>query len=148
MSSLVVSEPLRVVLKPSRLAFCYLLFAHGVALWALLMAGVYVALIGLVVSFFYYLCGWRGQNGLRLLQVQGESCLFEYGQGIAQQGSLGKRHFISEFLLVVQVRPLKGRRYRYLVLFRDALADDVFRRLRVALLFPVTDESSSSLGLK
>ncbi|MEH6357541.1 MAG: protein YgfX [Pseudomonadales bacterium] len=143
-----MSEPLKAVVKPSRLALYYLLLAHGVALWALLMAGVYVALIGLVVSFFYYLRVWSTQSGLCLLQVQGDNCQFEYGQGVARQGRLGKRHFISDLLLVVQVRPLQGRRYRYLVIFRDALDVEAFRRLRVLLLFPETDESSSSLGLK
>jgi hypothetical protein len=148
MSSLIASEPLKVVVKPSRLAFYYLLLAHGVALWALLMAGIYVAVIGLVVSFFYYLRMWRNHSGLRLLQMQGDNCVFEYGLSAAKQGLLGRRHFISDLLLIVQVRPLQGRRYRYLVIFRDALSAEAFRRVRVLLLLPVTDEPSSSLGLK
>lgn len=148
MSSSIVSEPLKAVVKSSRLALYYLLFAHGVALWALLAAGFYVVLVGLIVSFFYYLRVWRNQNGLRLFQMQADNCLFEYGLGVAQQGLLGKRHFISNLLLIIQVRPFQDRRYRYLVIFRDALDVETFRRLRVLLLLPVTDESSSSLGLK
>lgn len=148
MSSLIVSEPLRVALKPSRLALCYLLLAHGVALWALLQAGLYVPFVALVIGLFYYLRGWRTQNSLRLFQLHDERCLFEYGQHNAQHGRLGRRHFISELMLVVQVRPLQGRRYRRFVIFRDALAAEDFRRLRVLLLFPETAAANSSLGLK
>ena len=148
MSSLIVSGPLKAVVNSSRLALYYLLFAHGVVLWALLTAGFYVVLVGLAVSFFYCLRGWRDQNGLRLLQVQDDNCLFEYGQGAAQLGRLGTRHFISDFLLVVQVQQLHSRRYRYLVLFRDALNAETFRRLRVLLLFPVAGEPSNSRGIK
>jgi len=146
MSSLIVSEPLRVVLKPSRLALYYLLFAHSVVLWALLQAGVYVVITGLVGCLFYYLCLWRRHDGVRLLQVQGENCVFECAQGTVQQGSLGARHFVSDFLLIVQVQqPL---RHRYLILFRDALDEEAFRRLRVLLLFPEKGVSSNSLVSK
>lgn len=148
MSLLIVSEPLRVVLKPSRLALYYLLIAHGVALWALLQAGVYVVLVGLVVSFFYYLRLWRRHGGVRSFQLQGENCVFECGQNAAQQGRLGQRHFISDFFLIVQVCQRQRYRQRYLVLFRDAMDVELFRRLRVLLLFPESVERSNFRALK
>ena len=136
MLSSIVSEPLRVVVKPSRLALYYLLLAHGLVLWALLQAGVYIALIGLIISFAYYVRQWCQHAGVRLIQVRGENCLLEFAQGASWQGSLGTRHFISEFLLIVQVQQPQRRCCYYLVLFRDALDADAFRCLRVRLLFP------------
>jgi len=125
-----------------------LLIAHGVALWALLQAGIYVMLAVVAASFFYYLRLWRGHDSLRMLHVQGENCRFEYGQGTALQGCLAKRHFVSDFLLIVQVQQPQRRCCRYLVLFRDSLEQDAFRRLRVLLLFPESTVPNNSLVSK
>lgn len=148
MLSSIVSEPLRAVVKPSRLALYYLLLVHGVALWGVLQAGVYIALIGLIISFAYYLRRWHHHVGVRLIQLQGENCLFECAQGASWQGSLGTRHFVSEFLLVVQIQQRQRRCCRYLVLFRDALDAEAFRCLRVRLLFPESAAAGNSLVSK
>jgi hypothetical protein len=146
MLSSIVSEPLRVVVKPSRLAFYYLLLIHGVASFAVWQVGVYSLFIGLIVSLTYYLCDRH--NGIEFFSVQGSSCWLKTAKGSCWHGVLGSRHFVSTFFLVVQIQRPQERGCRYLVLCRDALDNEAFRSLRVLLLLSKSAVERNSLVLK
>lgn len=146
MSSSTASELLRVVVNPSRLAFIYLLLAHSLAFWAVLQSGFYLLLPVIPLSLFYYEC-WRRRYVFSLL-FRGAACSIEQ-KGRAIDYNLGRRHFVCGLLVIVQLQTKACRPCRYLVLFRDAVEPDTFRRLRVYLCFrPSLPKHGSSLGLK
>lgn len=150
MSSSIVSEPLRVVVKPSRLALYYLLAAHALALWGLLQAGLPGVSLLLLVSLLVYLWRWLRHRDVCGLVLQGDSCVIERGDGESLKLMLGKRHVVTNFLVILQLRNPQRLDHRYLLLFRDALDAEAFRRLRVLLRFPVsaTPDAGSSVASK
>lgn len=148
MSSSIVSEPLRAVLKTSRYELYFLTVAHALALWGILLAGVYLLSLAVLVSAAYYLRGWYEHKGAQLLQLQDDYCRLEFAQGISQQYYLGRRHFVSDFLVIVQMR---SRHHRfapsyYLPVFADAMAAESFRQIRVFLCLNQTAAAASSVA--
>ena len=148
MSSSIVSEPLRVAVKPSRLALYYLIAAHALALWGLLQAGLAGVSLLLLVSLFIYLWRWQRHGDVRALLLQGDGCVIERGDGDNLKFTLARRHVVTNFLVILQLRDSQRFNHRYVPLFCDALDAEAFRRLRVLLRFPVSakPEAGSSVA--
>jgi len=117
------------------------------ALWGILQSGFYVLLMGLVISVVYYLRRRFWHQGVQLLQLHDEYCWLESNLAAQQQYRLGKRHFVSDLLVVVQLRSQHQRfaRSRYIVIFSDAVHADVLRRLRVVLCLSQRAAPASSV---
>jgi|GEM_PF-1694848 len=147
MSSSIVCEPLKVVVNASYHELRFLVIAHTIALWAILQTGFYVLLAGLLISVIYYLRRWALHKDVHLLQLHNEYCWLESDQGVRQQYRLGKRHFVSDLLVVVQLQSQHQRfaRSRYLVIFSDAVDAGVLRRLRVVLCLSQRAAPASSV---
>jgi len=147
MSLSIACEPLRVVVNPSRQELAFLIAAHGLGLWGILQSGFYVLLVGLVISVVYYLRRWFLHKGVQAVQLHNEYCWLECDQCTRQQYQLGKRHYVSGFLVIVQLRPLHQRfaRSRYLAVFSDAVDTDTLRRLRVLLCLNQRTAPASSV---
>jgi len=147
MSSSIACEPLRVVLKPSRYELCFLCAAHVLALWGVLQSGFYWLLPILSISGLCYLWRWLQHLGVQLILLQDDLCRLECGQNVSAQYQLGARHFISDFLVVVQLRPQQRfKRAYYLPIFSDAIDVDVLRRLRVMLCLTQQAATASSVA--
>lgn len=147
MSLSIACAPLKVAVNASNQQCWFLIIAHALALWGILLSGLYVLLVVLIVSFSYYLWCRFWRHGVQILQLHDEYCWLESDQDARQQYRLGKRHFVSDLLVVVQLRSQHQyfARSRYLVIFSDAVHADVFRQLRVALCLSQPDKLASSV---
>jgi hypothetical protein len=134
-----VSETLRIDLRPSRLLAVALMLVHGLALyafwislpgWPAVLAGVVV-----LVSLAGTLARARqriGRSVVSLEMAKDGRASWKDRRGAWHQGILGESHFVSVFLVVVDLRPLDGGATR-VILLADSVAPDDFRRLRVWL---------------
>ena len=126
-------------LRPSRLLAGVLLFAHGLAIvaiwqgldgWSRYLAGTAVAAslwIGLARALF-----WAGAQPLALeLRDDGRGS-WKDRRGEWHEGSLGKSHFVSTLLIVLELE-YGGFRPKRVVLLPDSAPPDELRRLRVWL---------------
>lgn len=139
MSLLIASEPLRVVVKPSRQAFCYVLVAHSFAFWAVLQAGLYIFLPLILLSLLFFWCNWR-QSADLLFVLRGDECALEC-RGVSHLYLLGKRHLVCNFLVIVELKSPPQLLSRYIVIFGDAVDAETLRRLRVLLRFPLVPKA-------
>lgn len=121
-----------------------MLLAHGVALLSLFQSGLQACSVLLAASLVYYLRQYYFRLAIKSLQLQGANCLVAYADGTVAEVLLGRNHFISNALVVMQVRRPRRRTSQALVLFGDAMNAEHFRRLRVQLRFPETDDRGSS----
>jgi hypothetical protein len=129
------AESLRVDLRPSRLLAVALILVHALALcavWASLSGWPrYLAGAAVLASLARTLqSGWRQVAALELREDGRAS--WKTRQGTWQEGALGRSHFVSPLLVVVDLEEGTGRPQRLVVPADSAAADD-FRRLRVWL---------------
>ncbi len=124
-----------------------MILAHGFVLWAVVLSGFYFLLPVLAFCIFYYVRCWLKRQGQQLTLLQDDFCWLESPLHSRQHYQLGKRHFICEFLVVVELRR-DHRRFataHYLPVFSDAVDADTFRRLRVALSLNQRAKPASSV---
>lgn len=145
MSSSIASEPLRVVVKPSRQAFSYVLVAHGLAFWAVLHTSFYILLPLLFLSLLSYWRNWRRSADL-LFVLRGDDCVLEC-RGVNHLYLLGKRHLVCNFLVIVELKSPSQLLSRYVVIFSDAVDAETLRRLRVLLRFPLVPKAKADNSL-
>lgn len=145
MSSSIASEPLRVVVKPSRQAFSYVLVAHGLAFWAVLQASFYLFLLFLFLSLMFYWRNWS-QSGDLSFVLRGDECTLEH-RGGKHHYRLGTRHLVFNFLVIVALKSPPQRLSRHVVIFSDAVDAETFRRLRVLLRFPLVPKAKADNSL-
>lgn len=60
---------------------------------------------------------------------------------------LGRRHLVCNFLVIVHLTGSSRLLNRYLVVFSDAVDKETFRRLRVALRFPMAPRTKPDNSL-
>ena len=130
-----MDRPLRLEIRPSRLAQVYCSSACGLAWFAMAVADLpwwsQVLLAGLV--------GWQGWCALRAIRQPPVTCLqWQDGQwrlqgpDVAVDAVLGSRMFLTAGLVSLPFRSLAGKVYR-IVLWPDSADADSLRRLRVLL---------------
>ena len=116
-----------------------LVLAHALALWAVwasvggwsgLLAGA--AILGSLAVTLRRALLWSGQRTVSLELREDGRAAWKSRAGTWHEGSLGRRHFVSEFLVVMELeRPNQGPE-RVILLADSAVRDDL-RRLRVWL---------------
>ena len=130
---------LRIDLRSSRLLSLVLVLAHGLAVYA-----VWISLSGLprALAAVAVLASLAATLAHALLRTPGSPVSLELTEdgrlswrdrrGAWHEGTLGVSHFVSPFLVVVELRP-GVRGVKRLVLLADSAPRDELRRLRVRL---------------
>jgi hypothetical protein len=116
-----------------------LILVHALALWAVWASlrgwPAHLAGAAIVASLTITLGQallWSGQQTVSLELREDGHAAWRVGKGTWQEGTLGRRHFVSEVLVVLELeRP--GRAPKRVVLLPDSAAKDDLRRLRVWL---------------
>ena len=130
---------LRIDLRPSRLLLLALVLVHGLAMYA-----VWISFGGLprVLAAVAVLASLAATLAGALLRTPRSAVSLELAEdgrfswrdrgGAWHEGTLGVSHFVSPFLVVVQLRP-GTRGVKGLILLADSAPRDELRRLRVRL---------------
>ena len=130
---------LRLDLKPSHRLAGLLVAAHGLALaaaWVSLAGWArYLAAAAILVSLVHSVARVLHRVGASTVSLE----LREDGRaswrnrdGRWHEGILGRNHFVSAALVVLELEP-GGRGRKWLVLMQDSTSPEDFRRLRVWL---------------
>jgi hypothetical protein len=127
---------LRLDLKPSRLLAGALVFAHGLAcaaVWMSLSGWLqYIAWGAILASLAHALLRAMHHPALSLELHEDGRASWRNRDGTWREGRLGKNHFVSAALAVVELH-LAGRSRRRVILMADSVSPEDFRRLRVRL---------------
>jgi toxin CptA len=130
---------LRIDLRPSRLLSLVLVLAHGMAVYA-----VWISLGGLpkILAAVAVLASLAATLAHALLRAPRSAVSLELAEdgrvswrdrrGAWHDGTLGASHFVSPFLVVVELKP-GNRGVKRLILLADSASRDELRRLRVRL---------------
>src|SRR5882672_4456749 len=130
---------LRLDLKPSHRLASLLVVAHGLALasaWVSLAGWAgYLAAVAILVSLVYSVARALHRVGASTVALE----LREDGHaswrdrdGRWQEGILGRNHFVSAALVILELEP-GGRGRKWIALMADSTSPEDFRRLRVWL---------------
>gem|GEM_PF-6986672 len=101
-----------------------------------------LAVLLLAVSFSYcYKHHYRlaGKRCVRQIWMSDEHCVLYRADGREIKLDVAGRHYVSSWLIVVELGPRVAIIRKRLVLFSDAAPFEQLRRLRVRLRFPVSD---------
>lgn len=112
-------------------------------LYTLLM----VLLLG--ASFAYcYANHYRllGKRSVRRLYLTDNHCVLTHADGREIKADLASRHYVSSWLVIVDLKPRASMTRKQLVLFAGAVPAGQLRRLRVRLKFPVSDPAYNCRG--
>ena len=147
MSSSIACAPLKVAVRASRWELYFLILVHALALWGVMLSSFYWSLPVLVVSAGYYFWRWLRFRQLQLTLFHDQFCWLENGPFSRQYFQLGRRHFISEYMVVVELSCLHRKivSARYVVLFCDAVDPEALRQLRVLLCLNQPAKPASSV---
>jgi toxin CptA len=130
---------LRIDRRPSRILVGALVLAHGLALCAVWISfggwARALAAVAILTSLADTVTGALLRTGRSVVSLE----LHEDGRaswrerdGKAGEGALGRSHFVSPFLVVLELKPADQRARRVIFLADSATPDD-FRRLKVWL---------------
>jgi len=134
-----VTQTLRIDIRPSRLLAGALVLVHVVALCAIWIsvggwlryAGA-AAIFASLASTLAAALQRAGRSVVSLeMQKDGRASWRERG-GKADEGTLGRSHFVSPFLVVLELKSADGR-VRRVIFLADSAAPEDFRRLKVWL---------------
>jgi len=137
-----MQERLRIDLGRSSLLGRYLGAAHAAALfsvcWLPLPVGVLLLVSGgLLLSHYRYFRQYNGTAAGRveaLVIADGRCCLLLH-DGQACHAVLARRQFVSTYLVVLQLRIAGSMRSKRVMVWRDAVSQDLYRRLKVMLRY-------------
>jgi hypothetical protein len=129
----------RFELSASWILACALLGAHGAAAAAAIVAmprvsgiALGAALLALGVASAWSRALHKAAKSIRAIEIEGENVFLELANGERLAATLAERRYVSRFFVTLQVRrPLR----RTLLVTRDMLNDDLFRRLRIWALW-------------
>jgi hypothetical protein len=133
---------LRVSLQPSLLLSAILLGAHcaaGAMLFTLEMpvsfsaAAVTIIALSLVRSMWLHALLRAQQSVIALTVEDQESCTLQTRSGAMLPARILGSTYVTSFLTVINARPAGARVARHVLLMRDTIAPEDFRRIRVLL---------------
>ena len=133
---------IEIIPKPSRLFLIISFVVHILAILAICLSNVGVILkiflVSLILLNCYYLCYYMGLQHssniiVKCLKCNGEWILFDCcrKEHLAQ---LLNDTLITPFLIILNFRLLSNNYKKSLVLFKDSLDKDTFRKLQVSLI--------------
>lgn len=137
-----MQELLRVEIGFSHLLVCYLCLLHLAALVSLCLLPLpgwawLSAVAALCVSGWCYQCRFNGSGTaiLTTIIISDEQCRLIYKNGESRGGVLIRRQFVSAYLILLHLRISGSMRSKRVMLWRDALDRDCYRRLKVKLRY-------------
>jgi|SRR5262245_56115149 len=130
---------LRIDLRPSKFLAVALALAHGLALYAVWtsLSGWPGVLAGLAILASLAATLLRallriGPSAVSLELAEDGRASWRDRRGTWHEGALGESHFVSPFLVVVELKP-RDQGAKRVILLADSAARDDLRRLRVWL---------------
>ena len=138
MSSPKYASPLVLQPKTSRLLICLVMVAHVGAMLIVVLVNLYwalklVLLVVLAVSLVFFLRGKGLGNLSSLTWKDGGEWVLELDGDKQYEMQLLPSSYVSPWLVVLNFRAAEEHKGKSVVLFRDALDPESFRRLRVRL---------------
>lgn len=137
-----MQEPLRVDIGSSRLLVFYLCLLHLAALASLCMLPLpgwtlLLALAALGVSGWCYQRRFNRDSTAILTSIilSDERCRLIYKNGDSRRGVLARRQFVSTYVILLNLRITGSIRSKRVMLWKDALDRDCYRRLKVKLRY-------------
>jgi toxin CptA len=127
---------LRLDLKPSRLLAGALVSAHGLAgaaAWISLSGWVQYLAWGAILASLAQALLRAAHPALSLELNEDGRASWRNRDGIWHEGRLGRSHFVSAALAVLELETAGLRRRKRVILMADSVSPEDFRRLRVWL---------------
>lgn len=87
-----------------------------------------------------------GKHSVRRLCLKDDHCVLSHADGREIKADLASRHYVSSWLVIVDLKPRASVTSKQLVLFAGAVPAEQLRRLRVRLKFPVSDLAYNCRG--
>ena len=125
-----------------------LVVLHLLATGVVFLSEYYWLVILVVSSLLYSLHRWRLRSVDRVVGLQDDFVWIEYPAKTRQHYKLGRRHFISDYLVIMELKP-DSTPYSvgcYFVIFSDAVNGELLRRLRVRLCLSRRAKPANSLA--
>jgi hypothetical protein len=130
---------LRVELAPSPLLAVAIVALHAAAAFAVLVAmpGVAGMLVAALVLALGVAAAWsrallRSRASVRAIELEGPKVQVELASGETFAAEVAERRYVSRFMLTL---PLRRPVRRTILVTRDMLEGDLFRRLRIWALW-------------
>lgn len=143
----------RFQLEPSPTLAVLIVLAHAAAAWSAVLVAPSLpgALLGAALVALGAAAAWsrallRGRGAVRALEVEGESLRVELAGGDSFGVELAGRRYVSRWLVTL---PIRRPARRTVLVTRDMLAPDSFRRLRLWALWgklPVVEAPRAEAG--
>jgi toxin CptA len=127
---------LRLDLKPSRLLAGALVSVHGLAgfaAWISLSGWVQYLAWGAILASLAQALLRAAHPALSLELNEDGRASWRNRDGIWHEGRLGRSHFVSAALAVLELETARLRRRKRVILMADSVSPEDFRRLRVWL---------------
>jgi hypothetical protein len=130
---------LRLALKPSPPLAAVVLILHGMAGACMIVSlpGVPGALLAAALGSLGALAAWnrallRAASSIRAIELHGAEAIIHLAGGASFPADIGERRYVSRFFVAL---PLRRPMRRTILVTRDMLSEDSFRKLRVWALW-------------